>query len=75
MMRRSLALIASITVVILGTAASSSAGGPTLTVGVAEDAVRAPDLVGARGKLGLLRLAGFSAVRITSQWQIGRAHV
>jgi hypothetical protein len=42
-----------------------------MALGVAEDAVKAPDLVGARAQLNLLRLAGFTSVRITSQWLPG----
>ena len=36
--------------------------------GAAEDVVRAPDLPAAKAKMTLLRLAGFSSVRVTSQW-------
>jgi hypothetical protein len=52
--------------------AAAHAGGPALAVGVAEDAVRAPDLVGATAEMNLLRVVGFGTVRITSQWQPGR---
>jgi len=37
--------------------------------GAAEDVVRAPDLPSAKAKMTMLRLAGFSSVRVTSQWQ------
>jgi len=47
------------------------AGGPGMTLGAAEDAVRASDLVSAKAKMTALRLAGFRAVRITSQWRPG----
>ena len=47
------------------------AGGPTMTLGAAEDAVRAPDLVTAKEKMTELRLAGMTAVRVTSNWQPG----
>ena len=40
-----------------------------MTLGAAEDAVRAPDLVTAKEKMTELRLAGFTAVRVTSNWQ------
>ncbi len=40
-------------------------------LGVAEDTVKQPDPVVAQVKMRLLRLAGFSAVRITSQWLPG----
>ncbi len=36
--------------------------------GAAEDVVRSPDLPSAKAKMTLLRLAGFSSVRVTSQW-------
>ncbi len=42
-----------------------------MTLGVAEDAVRAPDLVSTKIKMSQLRLAGFTAVRVTSNWQPG----
>ena len=42
-----------------------------MALGAAEDVVRAPDLVVAKAKMTLLRLAGFSRVRVTSQWQPG----
>ena len=43
-----------------------------MTLGVAEDAVRSPDLVKAKADMSLLRLAGFRAVRVTSVWQGGQ---
>ena len=42
-----------------------------MTYGAAEDAVRSPDLVTAKTKMSLLRLAGFTAVRVTSNWVPG----
>jgi hypothetical protein len=39
-----------------------------MQLGAAEDVVRAPDLATATAKMTLLRLAGFSSVRVTSQW-------
>ena len=53
-------------------AAPAHAGGPTLSLGVAEDTVKVPDTVGATVRMRLLRLAGFQAVRITSQWLPGQ---
>ena len=47
--------------------------GPTMAFGAAEDVVRSPDLVSARGKMTVLRLAGFTAVRVTSQWLPGQS--
>ena len=49
-------------------APSALAGGPSMQLGAAEDVVRAPDLPTALAKMTLLRLAGFSSVRVTSQW-------
>ncbi len=42
-----------------------------MTLGAAEDAVRAPDLVTAKEKMAELRLAGLTAVRVTSNWRPG----
>jgi hypothetical protein len=56
----------------LALAPAAQGGGPTMTLGAAEDAVRATDLVSARTQMAVLRLAGFRAVRITSIWQPGR---
>jgi hypothetical protein len=43
-----------------------------MSLGAAEDAVRAPDLVTAKAKMAQLRLAGFTSVRITSNWLPGQ---
>jgi hypothetical protein len=56
---------------LLMVAAPAIAGGPGMTLGAAEDTVRAPDLVTAKARMSQLRLAGFSAVRVTSNWQPG----
>ena len=42
-----------------------------MILGAAEDAVRAPDLVTTKAKMTELRLAGFTAVRVTSNWRPG----
>ena len=42
-----------------------------MALGAAEDAVRAPDLVTTKVKMTELRLAGFTAVRVTSNWRPG----
>jgi hypothetical protein len=55
----------------LSVAAPALAGGPTMALGAAEDAVRAPDLVTTKVKMTELRLAGFTAVRVTSNWRPG----
>jgi hypothetical protein len=49
----------------------AQAAGPAMVLGAAEDAVRAPDLPTAQAKMAQLRLAGFTAVRITSNWEPG----
>jgi hypothetical protein len=51
--------------------APARAGGPTMVIGAAEDAVQQDSLVGAKAKLDLLRLAGFGAVRIAETWTPG----
>ena len=43
-----------------------------MSFGAAEDVVRAPDLVSAKAKMTLFSLAGFSAIRVTSQWLPGQ---
>ena len=47
---------------------AAAAGGPTMSFGAAEDVVRSPDLVTANARMTLFRLAGFTAIRVTSQW-------
>ena len=42
-----------------------------MALGAAEDVVRAPDLVTAKAKMTELRLAGMTAVRVTSNWRPG----
>src|SRR3954451_18638895 len=56
-------------IIALALAPSALAGGPTMQFGAAEDVVRTTDLPAAKAKMTLLRLAGFSSVRVTSQWQ------
>jgi hypothetical protein len=53
-------------------AAPAWAGGPTLLVGAAEDAVKQPDIVSARAQLDLARLAGLDTVRPTVNWLPGQ---
>jgi hypothetical protein len=50
---------------------AAHAGGSSISLGAAEDAVRAPTLVEAEASMSLVRLAGFRAVRITSTWEPG----
>jgi hypothetical protein len=49
----------------------AAAAGPGMSFGAAEDVVREPDLASATAKMTLLQLAGYSAVRVTSQWLPG----
>ena len=67
MMRRLLAAWA----LSLALAPVAHTAGPAMAFGISDDFVRAPDLVSAKAKLSLLRLAGFTAVGVTSQWQPG----
>ena len=52
-------------------APAAHAGGPTLTLGAAEDVVRSSSLVEAKAQMTLLQLAGFRTVRVTSVWKPG----
>jgi hypothetical protein len=47
---------------------AARAGGPTMVVGAAEDAVKADTPAEAKARLDLLKLAGLDAVRVTSIW-------
>jgi hypothetical protein len=53
-------------------APAADAAGPTLALGAAEDAVRSTSLTDAKANMTLLRLAGFTSVRITSNWLPGQ---
>jgi hypothetical protein len=55
----------------LALAPAAHAGGSSIALGAAEDAVRSPSLVESEASVALLRLAGFRAVRITSTWEPG----
>ena len=65
-LKRLLAAVAALALV-----PAAHAGGSSISLGAAEDAVRAPTLVEAEASMGLVRLAGFRAVRITSTWEPG----
>ncbi len=52
-------------------APAAHAGGSSIALGAAEDAVRSATLVESEASMGLLRLAGFRAVRVTSTWEPG----
>ena len=51
---------------------TASAGGPTMLIGAAEDAVRQPTLVGAKAQMDLLTSAGLNSVRLTQVWAPGQ---
>jgi hypothetical protein len=48
------------------------AGGPSLTIGGVEDAIKQPTVPAAKAKLDLAKLAGLRAVRMTVTWERGR---
>jgi hypothetical protein len=56
---------------LLAFALPANAGGPTMAYGAAEDNVRSADLVSAKATMSQLRLAGFTSVRVTSNWLPG----
>ncbi len=68
---RRILLVALLAIASGGLAGHAHAAGPAMTLGVAEDAVRAPDLPTAEAKMAQLRLAGFTAVRVTTNWEPG----
>jgi hypothetical protein len=57
---------------VLVLAPAADAAGPTLALGAAEDVVRSTSVTDAKANMTLLRLAGFKAVRITSNWLPGQ---
>jgi len=66
-----LARILTALVALLALAPAAHAGGSSVVFGAAEDRVRTPSAVESEAEMGLLRLAGFKAVRITSFWVPG----
>ena len=58
-------------IALLAFVPAAHAGGSSVVFGAAEDRVRSPSVVEAEAEMGLLRLAGFQAVRITSFWVPG----
>ena len=52
--------------------AGGASAGPRMFIGAVEDMAKQPDLVGAKAKMDLARLAGFSAVRVTATWSRGQ---
>src|SRR5437899_2382869 len=69
-MRRRLALCAALSVLLLP--ARAAAGGPSMQIGAAEDAVQKPTIVEAKAELDLLKLIGLTSVRITATWAPGK---
>jgi hypothetical protein len=65
-------LVVLLVALALGVPATARAGGPTMLIGAAEDAVRQPTLVGAKAQMDLLTLAGSNAVRLTQVWAPGQ---
>ena len=63
--------VLAVVLVALALPGRAVAGGPTMLIGTAEDAVRQPTLVGAKAQMDLLRLAGFNTVRVTQVWTPG----
>src|SRR3989337_2000658 len=61
-----------VAIVAFGVTPPAWAGGPRMSLGAAEDIVRAPDLVAAKAKMSVLRLTGFDAARVTSIWAPGQ---
>ncbi len=49
-------------------APGAQAGGPSMLIGAAEDAVKADTLTEAKARMDLLRVAGMDTVRVTSIW-------
>ena len=58
-------------IALLALAPAAHAGGRSVVFGAAEDRVRSPSVVEAEAEMGVLRLAGFKGVRITSFWVPG----
>jgi hypothetical protein len=55
----------------LAFAPTAFAGGPSMRIGVAEDAVKRASLVETKSQLDLLKFAGLDAVRVTETWTPG----
>ena len=68
-MRRRVVLLAALSALLLP--GRAAAGGPSLQLGAAEDAVQKLTLVQSKAELDLLKLAGLSSVRVTATWRPG----
>jgi hypothetical protein len=69
MSRRPLVLL--LAFLALALAPVAAAGGPDMVLGADNDGVRSPALVQAKASASLLRLAGFTSVRVTVRWRPG----
>ena len=68
-MRRRIVLLAALCALLLP--GRAAAGGPSLQIGAAEDAVQKLTLVQSKAELDLLKLAGLTSVRVTATWRPG----
>jgi hypothetical protein len=64
-------LLSAILLVFCASAATASAGGPTMLVGAAEDIGRQQDYAFAKSEMDMARLAGLDSVRLTQVWTTG----
>src|SRR5438132_13651029 len=69
-MRRRVVLLAALSALLLP--GRAAAGGPSMQLGAAEDAVQKPTIVQAKAELDLLKLAGLSSVRVSATWAPGQ---
>ncbi|MGH2935351.1 MAG: hypothetical protein ACRDL2_12685, partial [Gaiellaceae bacterium] len=60
---------------LLTLAPGARAGGPAMTLGATEDAVRSANPAVAQKQMDLLAAAGFRAVRVTQIWAPGETHL
>ena len=56
---------------VLALAPGALAGGPSMSVGAAEDAPKSTDAATSKAKLDLAVLSGFDTIRVTQQWTNG----
>jgi hypothetical protein len=70
-MRSAWALLTFAAAAALVVPATASAGGPAMVVGATEDVVRQATLPQAKAQMDMLRVAGFTGVRLSQVWQPG----
>lgn len=63
--------VAAVAAAALSLAGTANAGGPAMVVGATEDVVRQATLPQAKAQMDMLRVAGFTAVRLSQVWQPG----